>query len=276
MILPQLQDEIGQIVILVLTLTVARFIIKHFLASVVRRALRTHQFESMFAEQKREETLISIIGTALTILVWVISLVGLLTIFHVNIAGLLTGAGVVGVVVGLGAQNAIKDFVAGLFVLIENQYRIGDIVTLGDVSGVVEKITLRITKLRDLDGNIHIIPNGTVSVITNSTFEWSAVNMDISISYSSDIEIVKKVINSTSKKMASDPAWKDQIIEPLEFLRIDGFGDSAVIVKALGKVKPGRQWGVAGEFRARLKEAFSENNIEIPFPQRVIHQADKK
>ncbi len=275
MSLPQIQNEIGQIALLAFSLIVARFIIKHFLASVVWRAIRTHKFESMFAEQKRAETLISIIGTALTILVWVIGLVGLLTIFHVNIAGLLTGAGVIGVVVGLGAQNAIKDFVAGLFILIENQYRIGDIITLGDVSGVVEKITLRITKLRDLDGNMHIIPNGTVNVITNRTCEWSAVNMDIGISYDSDIEVVKKVINNTSKKMASDPAWKDQIIEPLEFLRIEGFGDSAVIVKALGKVKPGKQWGVAGEFRARLKVAFSENSIEIPFPQRVIHQADK-
>lgn len=267
-----LSTEIGQIVLLAATLVAAQFIIKAFLTSLIRRAVRSHKFESKEEERKREDTLVNIIGTALAIFLWIIGIVGLLAILHVNIAGLVTGAGLIGLVVALGGQSAIKDFVAGVFILLENQYRVGDVVTIGGFSGVVEKITLRITQLRDLDGHLHTVPNGSVDIITNRTFEWSNVNMNIGVSYDADIDKVARLINQTGAAMATEEDWRDSIIEPIIFLRLNGFGDSSVDVKALGKVRPGMQWRVAGEFRARLKKAFDKNGIEIPFPQRVMHK----
>lgn len=271
-----LETEAGQMMLLTFLLILTHLIIKRFLASLIHRAVRAHSSEAPHIEQKREDTLVNILGTTLSVVIWIIAILGFLAIWHVNIAGLLTGAGVIGVIFGLGGQSVIKDVLAGVSILVENQYRVGDIITLGEVSGVVEKITLRITKLRDLDGSLHIVPNGSVSVVTNRTFGWSNVNLDIGVSYNSDIDKVQKVINETGSAMSADNYWQDHIVEPIVFLRVDNFGDSAVIVKALGRVVPGMQWDVAGEFRARLKKAFEKDGIEIPFPQRVIHQATKK
>lgn len=268
-------SEIGQSVLLVVCLVLARYLAKKFLAAFIHSAVRAHKHETAEAEQKREDTLIHILATSLTVLLWIVGIMGILVILDVNVAGLVTGAGVVGLVVGLGGQNAMKDYIAGFFILLENQYRVGDIVTLGDVSGVVERITLRLTQLRDLDGVLHSVPNGSITVVSNLTFDWSNVHMNIGVSYDTDIEKLRRVINETGQDLAQDEAWRPYVLEPIAFLRVDGFGDSAVTIKALGKVAPGKQWEIAGEFRSRLKKAFDKHHIEIPFPQRVIHQPKK-
>lgn len=269
-------SELGQIILLFVGLVIADLLSRRFLVTLVRRTVRSHNFDSIESEKKREDTVISVVNTSLIVLLFIIGLLGALVILHVNIAGLVTGAGVIGVVIGLGGQSVIKDFLAGFFILVENQYRVGDVITLSTVSGVVEKINLRITKLRDLDGNVHIIPNGAVQIITNQTFGYSNVNLNIGISYDADIDMVKKLINQTGLELANDSQWQQTIVEPISFLRVDEFADSSVTIKMLGRVIPGMQWGTAGEFRARLKKAFDKHGIEIPFPQRVIHEAPKK
>jgi small conductance mechanosensitive channel len=157
----------------------------------------------------------------------------------------------------------------------ENQYRVGDVVCLGDTCGLVEDITPRITILRDLDGTVHHIPNGEITKASNLSKVFANVNINIGVSYSADLEKVISVINTVGKKLSSDPEWKENIIEPPQFLRVDDFADSAVVVKILGKTEPLKQWDVAGEFRKRIKLAFDKNNIEIPFPQRVVHMQSK-
>ncbi|MGD8373585.1 MAG: mechanosensitive ion channel family protein [Candidatus Woesebacteria bacterium] len=227
-------------------------------------------------EEKREQTLISLFRTAAAVIIWIVAIVVILAVLHVNIAALMTGAGLFGIVIGFGAQNTIKDFLAGIFVIAENQYRVGDVVTLRtsgvDVSGTVEDITIRITKLRDLDGNLHIVQNGTPSVVTNRTFDYANVNVDIGVAYESDVDQVERVINRVGERMAEDDKWSEYIVEPIQFLRVDGFEDSAVRVKALGKVHPAMQWDVAGEFRRRIKKAFEKEGIAIPFPQVVVRR----
>lgn len=266
-----------RVLITIIVAITLQLLIRTVIAYVVRKAVRGHRYATKADEKKREKTLVGIFRTALAVVVWTITVLVILDQLHVKIAALLTGAGVVGVVIGFGAQNAIKDFLAGFFVITENQYRIGDIITLNvggaEVSGVVDDITVRITRLRDLDGNLHIIPNGAATMVTNRSFGYANVNVDVGVSYDANIDTVREVINSVGKAIAEDEMWAKHVIEPIAFLRVDSFGDSAVKIKALGKVAPAMQWDIAGEFRRCLLIAFSESGITIPLPQLIVHQA---
>jgi moderate conductance mechanosensitive channel len=190
-----------------------------------------------------------------------------------NIAPLLAGAGIVGVAIGFGGQYLIKDFITGLLIILENQYRVGDVVCIDKTCGVVEDINLRITVLRDLDGTVHHVPNGDIRVASNLSKTSANVNLDIGVAYSSNLDHVIKVVNEVGMKLAKDKDWKDFITEAPQFLRVDSFADSSIIIKIKGETVPLKQWSVTGELRKRLKESFDREKIEIPFPQRVIHQA---
>ena len=266
-----IEFSVTQIALIILGAIVIQWIINRYIGRIITKVVKSHKYESRKVERQREQTLISILRTASAVVIWVIALLLILAALNVNIAALATGAGLIGVVVGFGAQNTIKDFLAGLFIIAENQYRVGDIITISGRSGVVESISIRITRLRDLDGQLHIVPNGQIDVVTNMTFEFANANVDVGVSYDSDIDKVARIVNDVGKKMAGDKDWEKSIIEPIEFLRVDNFGDSAITIKALGRVVPGMQWDVTGEFRRRLKIAFDQNGIEIPFPQRVLH-----
>lgn len=247
---------------------------------VRRVVVQSHRYHNAEEEKKREDTLVSVFHTAFAVAIWVITLMVVLFELRVNVAGLLTGAGVLGVVVSLGAKNAISDFLAGIFIIAENQYRVGDIVTLatgtGTVSGVVEDITVRITKLRDLDGYLHIVPNGSIGIVTNMTFQFANVNVDIPVAYEADVDKVVKIINQVGVSMMDDKEIGADVVEPIQFLRVDNFEDSSMKVKALGKVRAGTQWDVAGDFRRRLIAAFDKHHIDIPYQQIVVHKSEKK
>lgn len=238
------------------------------------------KYGTQLDEEKREHTLVSLFRTAVAVVIWLVAVIVILWQLDINLAALMTGAGLIGIIVGFGAQSAIKDFLAGIFIIVENQYRVGDIVTLhtgsNDISGVVEDITIRITRLRDLDGNLHIVQNGSPIVVTNLTFDYANVNVDITVAYEADVDKVETVMNQVGQQLAEDEEWKSHIVEPIQFLRVDGFEDSGVRIKALGKVEPAKQWDVAGEFRRRVKRAFEKNAIQIPLPQVVIHNYHSK
>lgn len=269
------ESKTVQILLLLASLLLARHLIRMYLVVLIKGAIAKSSHEPKEAQKKRVDTLVRMVGALLTAGLIVIGCFVLLYIFAVDIRGLLTGLGALGVVFGLIGQSLIKDVLAGFFILIENQYRVGDVVTLGTVSGTVEDISIRITRLRDFSGNMHIVPNGAVEVITNQTFGWSNINLDIAVAYESDVSKVEKVVNEVGEAMAQDENWSIYIIEPIIFLRVERFDESAVIIKAHGRVEPGQQWPVAGEFRARLKKAFEKNGITIPYPQRVIHETPK-
>lgn len=265
----------------VLLIVAAAYLARKFamvvVSRVVKRAIHHEDPSFKVAEEKRENTLIDIIGTALRVGIWIIAGMMLLEEFGVNIAPLLAGAGVIGVALGFGAQSLVKDALTGLFIIFENQYRVGDVIQINsEVAGVVEKITLRETVLRDLDGMVHHVPNGYIQVATNMTMQFSNVNVDIGVSYDADIDEVEKVINEVGVELASDKVWRDSIIEAPSFLRVDSFDDSAVTIKILGKTTADQRWAVAGELRRRLKAAFDKNGVEIPFPQMVVHQPARK
>ncbi|MDL2363110.1 MAG: mechanosensitive ion channel family protein [Patescibacteria group bacterium] len=237
---------------------------------LVRRAVRADRYESPVDEKKREDTVIGLFHTSFALGVWIMALMFILTILRVNPTGLLTGAGLFGVVFGFGAQNIIRNYMAGVCILTENQYRVGDIVSMSGgllgpavASGIVEDITLRITKLRDLDGTLHIIRNGDAGSIVNRTFKYSNVLMDVTVEYTSDIDMVEKLMNEVGTKMLENEEFNKLITTPISFLRVESFNDSGVVLKAMGKVKPGAQWSVAGEYRKQIKAAFDKHKIRL-------------
>jgi len=193
----------------------------------------------------------------------------------INVGPILAGAGILGVALGFGAQYIIRDFLAGLFIIIENQYREGDVVCLDGTCGLVENISLRTTILRDLDGIAHYIPNGEIRKTSNLSKQFARVNLNIGISYEENLDKVIKVVNRVGQELAEDLSWKDKILKPPQFLRVDDFGPSAVTIKILGETKPLEQWDVTGELRKRIKIAFDKERIEIPYQQIVVHKPKK-
>lgn len=268
--------SIMQVLLIIALAVLAQKITGTIILRLVSRVMHSERFTGHGDHVKRQDTLVAVFRTASNIVIWTIALIFVLVALDVDIAALLTGAGLIGIVVGFGAQNTIRDIIAGVFVIIEGQYRVGDIVTLHasgkDISGVVEDFSLRVTKLRDLDGNLHIVENGATSEVTNRSFKFANVNVDVGISYDSDIDKVEEIINKLGDKIAEEEEWKPHVFEPIHFLRVDEFEDSSIRIKALGKVEAAKQWAIAGEFRRRLKKEFDKHGVTIPFPQVVVHQ----
>jgi moderate conductance mechanosensitive channel len=238
-----------QVLLTIITTLILQIIAQHTVGIFVRNIVRGHRYANKVDEHKREQTLKGVLRTLVGVVLWVLATLVILTQLGFQLSTLLTSAGLIGVVVGFGAQNVIKDFVAGLFVLGENQYR------------VVEDLTVRITRLRDLDGNLHVIGNGSAQAVTNLSYKYANVNVDITIAYASNIDDVEEVINEVGQKMAKSDTWSRSIFEPIQFLRVDELAESGVRIKSLGRVEPAEQWAVAGEFRRRLKKEFDKRDI---------------
>ncbi len=271
-VVPWLLSHGIKILIIVVLAYIVNKIIAGIIAKAVRVAVIPDDTMSEEAEKKREDTLIHIFNGALRIIIIVLAILMALQEAGLKIGPLLAGAGILGVAVGFGGQYLIKDVITGLFLILENQYRIGDVVNIDGTGGLVQDITLRKTTLRDLDGTVHHINHGSVTLVSNLSKDFARVNLEIGIAYDTNLEHLIEVINRTGNELAADPVFKDYIIKAPQFLRVNEFADSAIVVKILGETKPLRQWEVTGELRKRLKVAFDREGIEIPFPQRVIHQ----
>ena len=243
-----------------------------FIKRLVIRAVHASSHGDKEAEEKREETIVQIVSGALNIIVWPLAIVLAIAQLGVDIAPLIAGASIVGVALGFGAQSLVKDIISGLFIILENQYRVGDVVDLDGTAGQVERITLRVTVLRDLDGIVHHVPNGNIDRTSNYSKDYSGINLNVGIAYDSDIDKAIEIINKVGQSLANEEEWKNQILEAPSFMRVDNLGDSSVDLKLTGKVRPLKQWAVTGELRKRIKLEFDKAGIEIPFPQTVIHQ----
>lgn len=254
---------LGIIVITLILQLISRAVIR----AIVHSALKSRRSETKTDLRKREKTLVGILRTFTTVLLWTFATVSILGLFRINVSTLMTGAGVIGIVIGLGAQSFIRDLLAGFFIIMENQYRVGDVVTLrfpgNEVTGTVEDLTVRITRLRDLDGSLHTIPNGISTMVTNQTFGFAQANIELSVDYGTDIEQLEAVINSVGVELQEDEQWAKGIIDPIKFVRVTGFGEKTVTVLAKGKVAPAKQWDIAGEFRRRLLLALKDAGISM-------------
>ena len=249
------------IIVVVFVLLVAfRSVVPRFVDALVRRHLDGEPAEEA---AKRVKTLANVFVRTGEIVLIVVGLLTVLPELGVNIGALLAGVGIVGIAVGFGAQTLVRDTINGLFILIENQFGIGDIVAVAGVTGRVEEVNLRRTVLRDLDGTVHSVPNSEIRVASNYTREWSGVNMNVTVAYEADIDRVTEVIDAVGRELAAERAYKPLITQAPHVVRVDAFKDSGVSLKVLGVTKPMRQWEVMGELRKRLKKAFDAEHIEM-------------
>lgn len=221
--------------------------------------------------ENRARTLVGVLHNAATIAVVTGGGLMVLTELGVNIVPLMGGAAVVGLAVAFGAQNLIRDYFYGFNILLENQYAVNDVVKIGDISGQVERITLRVTILRGLDGTVHFVPNGEITRVSNMTQGWSRALFDIRVAYKEDVDRVMEVLIELAKELRRDPEYRSLILESPEMLGVDSLGDSAVFIKFYLKTRPLKQWIVKREMLRRIKKKFHELNIEIPFPHRTVY-----
>jgi small-conductance mechanosensitive channel len=226
------------------------------------------------AANRRIKTLLGVIRTIAVVLIWF--MVVLISFSHVgiNIGPILAGAGVVGLAVGFGAQNLVRDLVSGFFMILENQVRIGDVAVINGTGGLVENISFRTIVLRDLEGVVHVFPNGIINTLSNRTKEWSAYVLDVGVAYKEDTDRVVEIMRRVGMEMQAEAPYGSLMLEPIEIFGVDQFADSAVNIKARLKTLPLQQWTVGREYRRRLKKAFDGEGIEIPFPHRTLYMGE--
>jgi len=252
------------ILLLIYNWLIGRF--QHFLARGIKRE----------EASKRAITLSRILKSLGFALVILIGLMMVLSELKIDIKPIIAAAGVGGIALGFGAQSLIKDLISGFFLILENQIRVGDVVKIGDLSGVVEDIRLRVILLRDLAGNLHIIPHGNISQVTNMTHSFSYYLFDYGVAYKENIERVIEVIREVAEELRSDPDFKGDILEPAEILGLERFEDSAVVVRGRIKTKPLKQWRVGRELNLRIKKRFDQLGITIPFPHCTVYLEERK
>jgi moderate conductance mechanosensitive channel len=226
--------------------------------------------------QKRAKTIGKIISNAALVLVISVSVMMILSEFGMNIAPIITGAGIVGLAVGFGAQNLVRDVISGFFLILEDQLRVGDVVKINGVDGQVESIRLRSTTLRDAEGTVHIFPNGGINSVANMTKEYSCYVIDVGVAYKESVDDVMELLKQIGAGLQSDPEFAPVILAPLEVLGVDNFGESQVTIKIRIKTLPLKQWAVGRELRRRIKNTFDSKNIEMPFPHRAVYIRGKK
>lgn len=223
------------------------------------------------AERKqRAVTLVQVFENVAKILVAVIAIFLILDVGGIDIRPLLAGAGIIGLAIGFGAQNLIRDFLSGFFILLENQYAVGNIVQIGDTTGKVERITMRITILRDMEGAAHIIPHGEIRQVTNFTYTWAQAVIDVGVAYETDLDQAMGIMRAVGEELYKDEALGQYILETPRVLGVERFEDSSIIIRMLVKTAPLERMEVARELRRRLKIKFDQEGVEIPFPHRVV------
>ncbi len=262
----------GARVVLIVILALVALAIGRWVSNRLFRAMAQKDEE----RKKRADTLSSVLAALIGIVVLSVALMMILGEFGVRIGPIIAALGIAGVAVGFGAQHLVRDVINGFFILMDDQIRVGDVVTVADKSGLVERIGLRLTVLRDLSGNVHYVPNGDITVVTNMTKGYSCYLFDIGVAYRENVDEVIDVLRQVDAELRADEAYKDDILEPIEIFGLDSFGDSAITIKARTKTRPIRQWAVGREFNRRLKQRFDELDIEIPFPHLTLYAGQDK
>ncbi len=222
------------------------------------------------AQAARAQTVLGMIGQVGRVLITAVAMIVLLAEIGVDVAPILAGAGVVGLAVGFGAQSLVKDFFSGLCLILENQVTIGDWATINGKSGFVEVLNFRITVLRDVDGTIHVFPNGSINELSNSTHIWSAVVLDIPVPYGQNFESATTTFKGVADTMKTDDEWSDKFVEEFEVLGLHDFSDRGMVIRCRIKTIPGVQWAAGREFRSRLYETWKKQGIKVPVTSRTL------
>jgi len=243
---------------------------------VVQRALTLGGRSDSDRTARRLDTLAPLLRSVLQTTITVMAALLVLSELGVNIGPLLAGAGILGLAVGFGAQTLVKDLISGVIILLEDGASVGDVVTVAGHTGAVEEMRIRTIRLRDLSGVVHLVPYGEVTTIENYTQDFSYFLTEVGVAYRENTDEVCSVIEAVGADLAEDPAWRADVLEPLQILGVHAFADSAVVIRARIKTVPGRQWALGREFNRRLKQRFDEHGIEIPFPHTTLYFGEPK
>ena len=228
------------------------------------------------AQIKRAFTLTHIVRDVARIVILFVGITMILSEMGVDLKPLLAAAGLGGLAIGFGAQSLVKDLISGFFILWEDSVRIGDVVEVAGVAGLVEEVELRTIKLRDVSGNLHVVPNGVIEKVKNLTKDYSYSVFDIGVAYRENVDEVMRELQATAEDVRRDSRFADDILEPLEMLGVDQFKDSAVMIKCRIKTEPHKQWRVGREMNRRIKNMFDAKGIEIPFPYQPSYWGEPK
>jgi small conductance mechanosensitive channel len=238
----------------------------HFLIDSLQIFLVTRDGSELglLERKKRIQTLGQLLRVVATLLVVGVAALMALSLFNVDIRPILTGAGIAGLAVGFGAQNLVRDMIAGFFLILEDQVRLGDVVSINGKSGLVEAIRLRTIALRSQDGTVHVIPNGIINELSNMTKDYSFAVLDIGIPYEEDIDKVEAILKSVAEELRADRVYGPNILEPLEIIGVESFGENSIVFRVRLKTVPIQQWGVGRELRRRIKTAFQQRGVQFP------------
>ena len=259
----------------ILIIIIGAFLFTLLVRFVINQLTKSRLYKNLMERtkaKKRLGTIIMISKNAITALVIIISIFLIFDeIFKpIQLTTVLASAGIIGVILGFGAQTLIKDIINGIFIIFENPYGIGDSIKVGNIIGKVENVTLRTTSIRDLNGNIHFIPNGEIKIVSNRSRQWSRMILDISVPYNEDLKKVFNLLNEIGKEISEDNDYKNYIITPIKVLGVTEFGESSAIIRVWGKVKPGKNYPINREFRKRLIEKAGQLDLKIPYPKQAI------
>ena len=262
---------IGALVVLVVIVSISRRRLRRFFEKKIP--------DDKMLMRKRTLTFNSVISNLIIVIAFIAAALIIAEQLGISVTPLLAGAGVAGIVIGFGAQSLIRDLINGVFILLEQWYQVDDVVSVGDVTGSVERFNLRTTVIRDIEGTVHYIPNGEITVLGNRTHLWSRAVVEVGVHYDEDTSRIVEVLEEIFDEIMVDKKYKKMILERPSILGDDGIselGDSAIIFKLICKVKPGEQWNIARQLRKRIKDKFDEVGIEIPYPCTNIYMRNNK
>ena len=264
-----------KVLLIILVTTTLLWIIRRLIPKAIKARIPRIREETPDQLLARSQTLSGVITRTVSFIIWIISSLMILSVLGINITPVLAAVGVAGLAVGFAAQDIIRDYLHGFFIVMEDWYRVGEVANVAGIGGVVDGINLRRTILRDIDGTLHNIPNSNIQLASNMTRDWSRINLDITVAYKEDLTRVIEIINDECRKFKDDPEWGKDMLTAPEVLRVNKLGDSGIDIKILGDTKPIRQWALMGELRKRIKDRFDEEGVEIPWPHAKVYFGDK-
>lgn len=259
----------GVRILIIILASLLGYYLLRLISGQFERLVKVEEYATANEREQRVKTLTTILRGAGLVLITAIAAVMILSELGLNVGPIIAGAGIAGLAIGFGAQTLVKDIISGFFILLENQFTIGDVISVGGISGGVEKMTLRATFLRDLEGTLHVIPNGEIRILSNMTKGWARAVINMGIAYKEDVERVLATLERIGQEMWQDEGYRPLLLEEPAVSGVEELGDSAMTLRIMVKTQAGKQWDVSRELRKRIKETFEGEGIEMPYPTQV-------
>lgn len=259
----------GVRILIIILASLLGYYLLRVISRYLERLVKVEEYATINEREQRVKTLTTILRDAGLVLITAVAAVMILSEVGLDVSPIIAGAGIVGLAIGFGAQTLVKDIISGFLILLENQFTIGDVISVGGISGGVEKMTLRATFVRDLEGTLHVIPNGEMRILSNKTRGWARAVVNLGIAYKEDVGRVSATLERIGQEIWQDEGYRPLLLEEPAISGVEELGDSAMTLRIMVKTQPGKQWEVSRELRKRIKETFEEEEIEMPYPTQL-------